>query len=208
MSQLKNYDPASPIQIVNGLVTTERSGMGKWGTQSQQGFFQFCQWLMQATRGNSTAVEIGAYAGEATMMLSLCCTKVIAIDPWVNGYDDDDKSSHAFPMEKVKESFQTRTKVATNITHYQTTSEKAVKKFEDRSIDVVYFDAIHKLGPTRDGLKLWLPKIKKDGYICGHDFCGYWGEVVDAVLEAVGVPDVVFKDGSWAKKAMFASSRE
>lgn len=197
----KNYDPASPIQIINDLVTTERSGLGKWGLQSRTGLIDFCQWMrVTLPQGMSRVVEVGAYAGESTCMFALVCDELIVVDPWVNGYDKDDLTSQAFPMSNVKYSFDERIKGFKNIKVRKETSEEAAKKIEDGSRDLVYLDAIHKIGEVRDDIVRWIPKIRKGGYIAGHDFCGFWGEVVDAVLETVGLPDERFKDGSWVKK--------
>lgn len=143
-------------------------------------------------------VEIGCYAGETTSIFSMIADEVIAIDPWVNGYDDDDLCSTAFPMKDVEESFNARTVHLGNVTKLKTTSEKV--SLNDFPIDAVYIDAVHKLKPVRDDILRWKNRITQGGYICGHDFTGYWGEVVDAVLETIGLPDVRFKDGSWAKQ--------
>lgn len=199
MPQLEAYE-VSPIQIINGLVTTERSGLGKWGRQSMEGFFQFCSYLRKNLPDNFTMVEVGSYAGESTLGFCYIAGQVIAIDPWINGYDPDDLSANILPMKIVEESFIKRTSICTNLSFHKTTSEEAAKDITDHSLDFVYIDAIHRIGPCKEDLQRWIPKIKVGGMIGGHDFCGYWGEVVDAVLEIVGLPDVRFKDGSWAKR--------
>ncbi len=195
----KNYDPASPIQLINDIVTTERSGIGKWGLQSKEGLLDFCFWLRSVMPKGFSMAEVGCYAGESTVAFAMIAGNVYAIDPWKNGYDDDDLSSSIFPMELVEASFAHRIQGFHNIYPVVATSERAALETQDGSLDVVYLDAIHKLGPMRDDINRWLPKIKKGGYIAGHDFCGYWGEVVDAILETIGLPDIRFKDGSWAK---------
>jgi len=196
----KNYDPASPIQLINDIVTTERSGIGKWGPQSKEGLLDFCFWLRSVMPKGFSMAEIGCYAGESTVAFAMIAGQVHAIDPWVNGYDDDDLSSSIFSMELVKASYAYRIQGFHNICTIQATGEHATSEFANGSLDVVYIDAIHKLGANRDEINRWLPKIKEGGYIAGHDFCGYWGEVVDSVLETVGLPDFRTKDGSWAKQ--------
>lgn len=197
---LENYDPASPIQLLNGIIITERSGLGKWGEQSKEGFDQFCSWLTKTMPINFQIAELGCYAGESTVKFASIAGKVYAIDPWENGYDNDDLASSIYPMTIVKASFEHRTKNFNNIVQKQMTGEMASAEFKNRSLDIVYIDAVHKLGSVRNDILRWLPKVGLGGYIAGHDFCGYWGEVVDAVLETIGLPDVRFKDGSWAKR--------
>jgi len=211
MTQLKDYDNPSPIQIINGLVTTERSGLGKWGPQSQLGLFSYCCELKErldktflpkiSTAAKYIMAEIGCYAGESTLMFSSMFNTIIAVDPWINGYDNDDLASRIKPMETVKSSFYKRKEfMQADVIVHEETSEMAASIIAPNSVHFVYIDSIHKLGPCRDTITTWLPKIKSSCYIGGHDFCGYWGEVVDAVLETVGVPDFVAKDGSWLKR--------
>lgn len=198
MPRRDNYDGASPIQMIGDLVTTERTGIGQWGLQSRKGLLEFCRWMREVIP-NARIAEIGCYAGESTSAFGLVADEVVAIDPWVNGYDKDDLSSEAIPMTSVEYSFDQRIKGYNNIKKYKMTSEEAVKLFEIESFDLVYIDAIHKIGPCRADIERWIDMVRPNGYIAGHDFCGYWGEVVDAVLETVGLPDVRFCDGSWAK---------
>ncbi len=200
MPQLDNYNEASPIQLINGIVTTERSGLGPWGKDSQKGFYEFCLWIGRRLSRPSTIVEIGCYAGESTKSFALIGDNIIAVDPWINGYDDNDLSSYCINMNTVEHSFDVRTLNISNITKVVDTSINYCARTQNNSVDLVYLDAIHKLIHSRNDILRWIPKIKPGGYISGHDFCGYWGEVVDAVLETVGLPDVRFKDGSWAKQ--------
>lgn len=49
-------------------------------------------------------------------------------------------------------------------------SEEAVLGFGDGSLDFVYIDADHSYVGVRRDLELWYPKIKRGGYIAGHDY--------------------------------------
>lgn len=198
--KLAGYE-ASPFTIdkETGLVVTDRSGIGPWGEQSKRGLKELCEWLATWISKNGLIVEVGAYAGETTASFARVAP-TIAIDPWKNGYDDNDESSFKIPMEKVFKSFKARTD-SLPVRYFIATGEKASSPWPlHKKPNFVYIDMIHKIGPTRDEIHRWIPLIAKGGYIGGHDFCGYWGEVVDAVLETVGLPDIRFCDGSWAKK--------
>ena len=63
-------------------------------------------------------------------------------------------------------------------------SVNAAKTFPDHSFDWVFIDANHTYEAVRADLEAWLPKIKKGGYLCGHDYChyAYYG-VIRAVNE-------------------------
>lgn len=48
--------------------------------------------------------------------------------------------------------------------------ERAVALFEDNSLDFVYIDANHRYDAVRKDLGMWYHKVKKGGYLCGHDY--------------------------------------
>ena len=50
-------------------------------------------------------------------------------------------------------------------------------------------------------LELYLPKLKQNGWIGGHDYNKkYWPGVIQAVNETLGIPEHTFKDFSWLSK--------
>jgi predicted O-methyltransferase YrrM len=49
-------------------------------------------------------------------------------------------------------------------------SVKAASQFDDNSLDFVFIDANHSYDGVSADLKAWIPKIKKDGFIAGHDY--------------------------------------
>jgi predicted O-methyltransferase YrrM len=50
------------------------------------------------------------------------------------------------------------------------TSVEASKTFEDKSVDFVFIDAGHTYEEVVEDIKSWLPKVKKGGFIGGHDY--------------------------------------
>lgn len=53
----------------------------------------------------------------------------------------------------------------------------------DASLDVAYLDADHSYNAVRDELALVLPRMRKGGWISGHDYCDLFPGVVRAVTE-------------------------
>ena len=50
------------------------------------------------------------------------------------------------------------------------TSEVAADIFADESLDFVYIDANHAYDFVKQDMTLWYPKVKKGGYLGGHDY--------------------------------------
>ena len=75
-----------------------------------------------------------------------------------------------------------------------------VDKFENDSIDFIYIDGSHSEENVRRDVELYLPKLKKNGIIAGHDYLELvWPDLVNVVTDIVGKPDIVFSDTSWIK---------
>lgn len=53
---------------------------------------------------------------------------------------------------------------------YRMSSEDAVGKFGDDSLDLVFIDADHTYRACRDDISRWLPKVRPGGILCGHDY--------------------------------------
>jgi hypothetical protein len=49
-------------------------------------------------------------------------------------------------------------------------SVEAADQFEDESIDFVFIDASHEYEDVKNDINTWLPKVKKDGILAGHDY--------------------------------------
>lgn len=66
---------------------------------------------------------------------------------------------------------------------YKMTTNQAVDKFADESLDIVFIDADHSYNGVKTDIINWLPKVKKGGIICGHDI--NQAEVRKAVEETI-----------------------
>ena len=49
-------------------------------------------------------------------------------------------------------------------------SGDASKTINDNSLDFCYIDASHKYIQIKNDIKCWLPKVRKGGILCGHDY--------------------------------------
>lgn len=116
-----------------------------------------------------------------------------AVDPWLNYLNGDE--SGVFPTD-AEPFFDNVVKLNSNIIKLKLNSEEAVKQFKDESLDIVYIDGDHfKAGFDID---LWMPKIKKDGWITGHDYS--FPPIKNDVNNRFESQIKTFKDDSWAVK--------
>ena len=58
----------------------------------------------------------------------------------------------------------------------------------------------HDYKSVLNDLKMFLPKLKNNGVIGGHDWGHEWDSVKDVVFRTIGEPDMFFNDTSWIKE--------
>ena len=88
-----------------------------------------------------------------------------------------------------------------NVIHHHVNSEEGSKLFKDGSFDFVYIDGNHIYEFVKLDLKCWVPKVKRPGWIGGHDYQHKRAPgVKPAVLEALGEIDNHFSETSWIRR--------
>ena len=160
---------------------------------------------------NIIMVEVGCYTGESTKLFADChkVKTIYCVDQWVEGYDDLDGASSS-NMVLVEQEFDKRINNIDKCIKIKSNSVGAAAKFETESLDFVYIDAMHTYDGVKSDILAWKPKIKKGGYIGGHDYPnpsrprrprrgGRFG-VGQAVDEFFGKPERIFQDSSWIVK--------
>lgn len=147
---------------------------------------------------NKTMIEIGCYAGESTEVWCNTFKFVHCIDPWLDGkgYDPNDTASIRM-SDDIERQFDRRLSAYDNHKKYKNFSYDVHELFEDGSLDFVYIDGEHTYKGVKKDIELFLPKIKPNGFIGGHDFKPKWKGVMDAVIEHFGQPHHVYSDSSW-----------
>ena len=151
---------------------------------------------------DKTMIEIGSFVGESTVMFAQSFKKVIAIDPFLEGYDDKDPTSHSFDFDNVYQTYLDRTTIHSNVQTLVMTSDEAVDTLNEEHFDFIYLDGLHTYEGVKKDIQNYLPKVKKGGVIGGHDYTNevqHLKGVFQAVNEMFGTPDKVFKDNSWIK---------
>jgi Methyltransferase domain len=98
--------------------------------------------------------------------------KYYGIDSWTPyaGYLDIVASRHGQgSFDRLYETAKTRL-APFDATLIKKWSVEAAKDFADGSLDFVYIDGNHNFQQTTADISAWLPKIRVEGMICGHDY--------------------------------------
>jgi len=127
--------------------------------------------------------EIGVKEGRFTrfMLENNDNLTMYAIDPWEKqpGKEEDYRE---WDWTDIYTAFRERMKPFPNrVTEIMAYSKEAAAVIADNSLDFVFIDAQHDFLSVREDIKLWEPKVKKGGLICGHDYCDKFPGVVAAV---------------------------
>lgn len=141
------------------------------------GLIELCFDIYKLDNNASNWVEIGSYAGESSLIISSFdyVKKLDCVDP--------------FLIPEIEDRFKARmhhfmnNKQQKKVFLHKETSENYAKRVEDKSLDVVYIDGNHSYTSVVEDLSLWYPKIKNNGFICGHDYSKRFDGVVKAVNE-------------------------
>ena len=152
-------------------------------------------------------IEIGSYMGEATMMFasSNLFKEIHTIEPFKNvgGKIEEFNTQNGYNWDTIYNEFQTNTRFFDNIILHKDFSYNVADKFEDKSMDFIYIDGDHSYDQVKQDLEMYLPKLKDNGIIGGHDYnnsVSRFRQTIRAIDEIVGKPDKVFMDSSWLKQ--------
>lgn len=155
------------------------------------GWMTFDELLYLYELGSSyeNIVEVGSWKGRSTHALLSGGAYITAIDTWQGSDDENDLTNDLAKKEDIFEVFKKNVEGVGNLTAIKTTSEDAAQAFEEKSIDVVFIDALHTYEGVKKDIALW--KDKAYFIICGHDWTDSWPGVKKAVRELLGEPHEV-----------------
>jgi predicted O-methyltransferase YrrM len=118
---------------------------------------------------NGTIIELGSMHGRSAYCLSVSSptSKIFCLDFW-SGWKcvTEDK----IERENTIEVFRSYTSECGNVTPIQVFPNVAVVPQWEEPVDMVFIDTLHENPDDWEIIKFWLPKIKKGGIICGHDY--------------------------------------
>lgn len=131
---------------------------------------------------NSIILEIGCYKGISTSLFAFYSKKVYAVDVWFS----PELKNNIIPEYK-------------NIEFIQGKSENILPTLQDNFFDIIYIDGDHSYECVKKDIINSIPKLKKNGYLSGHDYDELKkNDVYQAVNELCNTSIKVYEDQSWA----------
>jgi predicted O-methyltransferase YrrM len=141
-------------------------------------------------------VELGAWLGKSSAYLCDTATyqEITIVDTW-KGSPNELTTTHKLATEQNIYNLFVENMGTRKYKAIKATSKVASKKFANESLDVVFIDLTHTYEAVKEDIKLWLPKVKKGGFIAGDDYHEHWQGVIQAVDELL--PRAWFIDDCW-----------
>ena len=141
----------------------------------------FREQLLPFLPKDANIAEIGVNLGEfSRLILDQCQPSALhLIDPWELSTADDDYAASVGEnpsTEMAEDRYRQVCKVfkteeaSGQVTLHRAMSDKAVEDFDDHSLDWIYIDGNHSYESVKQDLELYLPKVRPDGLILGHDY--------------------------------------
>lgn len=153
-------------------------------------------YLLSKVPEGGTFVELGAWLGKSSSYLCDKATHqdITIIDTW-KGSPNELTTTHKLAMQVDIYDLFVENMGERKYKAIRATSKEASKKFKNEYLDVVFIDLTHTYESVKEDIQLWLPKVKKGGYIAGDDYHENWKGVIQAVDELL--PHATFIDDCW-----------
>jgi hypothetical protein len=174
--------------------------------QNIQGWFDFQNHytrMVNEAPESAHFVEVGTWKGTSAAYLIVEIInsgkniKLDCVDTWQGSEEHQAGLSHSDQhvidgtlynhfMENMKP-------VEGKFTPVRLPSVQAASMYSDASLDFVFLDAAHDYDNIKADIIAWLPKVKKGGWIGGHDYT--WNEGIRRACDEL-LPDH-YSDPSW-----------
>lgn len=124
---------------------------------------------------NLTIAELGVFEGEFSKKIKeICKPKKLFLVDLFNGYfgsgDKDGKNYHYVQLENEMQKIINYFKEDESVKVIKSSTVEFLTGIEDEYLDMVYIDADHSYNSVLEDLRLSYAKVKKNRYICGHDY--------------------------------------
>lgn len=148
------------------------------------------------------AVEVGTHRGDfAKTFLASWNGHLTCVDPWAvpSGYESQAAGLYLSDGDRDRDrkvAVASLSRFNPRVAFLRLTSVEAAPQFADGSLDFVYLDGDHRREAVALDLRLWWPKVRRNGVLAGHDICclpgaDNWGDQIQPAVSgfatAVGV---------------------
>jgi hypothetical protein len=153
--------------------------------------------LSQMPQGKG--IEIGTFKGELSKeILQMWNGTLYMLDVWRPlGGEYVDSSNHSnFHNGVYGDAMKNINGLEGRGVMIRCTSEVGVNIFSDESLDFAYIDANHAYAFVKQDIALWWPKVKKGGWLCGHDYLkmNWWN---DPKFDANGIDKHIWNENGY-----------
>jgi len=167
-----------PDQFLNSLLSS-LSWFPDWIQEpySWVGHMPFACWLMGEIRPK-VFVELGTHTGNS--YFSFCQavrekglnTRCYAVDTWQGDEQAGMYGKEVYEMVNMnnKSKYKSFSKL------YRMTFDKALGRFENRSVDLLHIDGLHTYEAVRRDFETWLPKLAPGALVLFHDIKVMYGD--------------------------------
>jgi|TARA_B100001094_G_C17831799_1_gene623571 predicted O-methyltransferase YrrM len=157
-------------------------------TEEISGWFNYpnaYKFLIDSVPDGGIFVECGSWLGKSSSFLcdhAKDRIKIFIVDTWT-GSESELKTMHELALKKNIYEIFLHNMGNRKFTAIKKDSIDASRDFEDEECDVVYIDMEHTYEAVKKDIEYWLPKVKPNGIIAGHDYYDGFPGVVRAVDE-------------------------
>lgn len=169
--------------------------------------------LARLSGENLIGAEIGVFLGGLSMRLLQSPTLTLyMVDSWTTSEGDGQYAKsgdfHANLTQEQQNEYFGNTILNTAFAGNRAkiirkTSVEAAKEVPDGSLDFVFIDADHSYEGCKQDIETWLPKLKKNGLLSGHDYnntdypCFGVDKAVDKFVEETGLTLELGNNFTW-----------
>ena len=150
-------------------------------------------------------IEVGSWKGRSSVFLAVEIInsnkqiKFDCIDTWLGTINDAYLSvSIKRENNKLFELFLNNIEPVKHvITPIKSSSLKASSLYRDESIDMIFLDADHSYEAATLDIEAWLPKVKKNGILAGHDYINHLYPGVKRAVDDMSKGNIKIDGTSW-----------
>ena len=149
---------------------------------------------MVSKHNNAKFVEVGVWNGKSTCFLGVEIVnqnKNISLDT----VDNYPFLKYVYPKNKdAPLNYLKNIKPFKFINHFYKESLEASRLYKNESIDFIFFDSEHTEEFAEKEIRAWLPKVKIEGYLGGHDYVSFQSPEYKYAIGVGSAVNKIFKD--------------